>query len=292
MVALMPRDFYQEKQAERQSAHYKVEDRKMLFPRIDVREGLLCNNYNRGARRAEEIEIDLSTATSAEARRLLERGHGQARVYMVDTARRFYCDAAELARKHRDGFIEAAAGMLQTILMDGMTNSNSQPHFLEGALEALDYELYGLRERLTEARAPRDQAIPIMNPRIALRDLIEENLSQYRFRQDSLLLAETMTNANRQLAAGNWFAAESVSRIGSENATATFGADHWWNAVMLVRQATALLRQQQVERAKPLLQKAAFVFAEWSDFADNGGVFKQELDILRVAQSDVAIVSA
>jgi hypothetical protein len=274
------------------NSNFNKEKDMMQFHRIDVRQGLLSNSFNRGARHVEQVDIDFSTARSENARKMLERGQGQSRMYNVDAARRSYCEAAELARRDKDGFVEAAAGMLLTMLMDGMTNSNSQPHFMESALAALDYEIFCLSEQFLADAAKREVTVPILHPRNTLRDLIVDNLAQYKFRQDSLLIADTKTNIDRHLAAGDWNAAANVSKIGAENAGEMFGQDHWWVGVMLVRRATALLRMQQLQMAQPLVQRAAFIFQEWTDFTTDGGGFKNELGILTAAQSDIKLLLA
>lgn len=257
--------------------------------RIDVRHGLLTNSGVCIGRNVEQVDIDLTTARSAEARDLLERGVSQARMYNIDASRRSFCDASETARRDKDGFVEAAAGTLLALQADGMTNTSSQSYFLQQALKALDFEIFGWSQRFLDDAAPRDVSAPILQPRNTLRELIVDNLEQFNFRQDSLLIAETRTNINRHLAQGNWLQAGNVAKIGAENATEMFGENHWWVAVMLVRRATALLRQQQAKMAQPLVKRAAYIFAEWTDFTAGGGVFKQELDILTTAESDLRL---
>lgn len=264
----------------------------MKFARIDVREGLLSNSINRCARQVEEIEIDMSTARSEAARTLLERAMGQARSYNIEAARRLFVEASQVARRMMDGFSEAGAVMSLTMLMDGMTNGQSQEHYLGQALEAIDFEMFGLSEKFLAEGASREVTRPILDPRNQLRDLITENLEQYKLRQDSLLLAETKTNADRNLASSNWIAADNVAAIGATNATSMFGPDHWWVAVMHVRRATALLRQQRVDEAQRLTRHAAFILQEWTDFKERDGVFKREWDILRVAQADIKVMTA
>ena len=260
------------------------------FPRVDVRYGLLSNSAARIGRNVEHVAVDFATARSPRARDLLERGVSQARMYNVEAARRSYCEASELARRDKDGFVAAAAGMLLTLQADGMTNSNSQSHFLEEALKALDYEMFGWSEQFLEDGAPRAITVPVLHPRNALRELIVDNLEQFNFRQDSLLFADTRTNIDRHLAQGNWLQAGNVAKVGVENATAMFSENHWWVAVMMVRRATALLRQQQPKVALPLVKRAAYIFQEWTDFTTGGGVFKQELDILTTAESDLKVL--
>lgn len=266
----------------------------MLLPRIDVKEGLLHGDGTRRyGRCVEKIEIDMTTATNQDAVAMLIRGQHQAERYNMEQARRLNCEASEQARLSKDGFVEAAATMVQTILMDGLTNNQSQPHFLGQALTTLDAELDRQRDSMTTARTTRKDALPIMTPRLDLRELIEENLRQFQFRQDSLMLAETRVNCDRHLAAGAWEPAVSVARIGSQNATELFGADHWWNAVFRVRLATALLRMQEVVRARQALDKVASIFDEWTDYSDKGNdVFKFQRDILATAQADIALMTA
>lgn len=267
----------------------------MLFPRVDVKECLLRNSsgMRMSGRYVERIEIDMTSARSQKALTHLERAKNQADRYMVEQARRFYCDASECARREKDGFVEAAAVMSLALLMDGTVNGSSQPHYLGQALEALDFELYGLRQQMLTDRTPREVALPIMTPRVALRDLIEENQRQFQFRQDSLLLAETKTNIDRHLAAGRWVEAANVARIGSQNVTEMYGKDHWWNAVMLLRLGTALLRQQEVAKAQQAVAHVGSILDEWTDYADTGvDVFKFERDMLSVARNDIALMLA
>lgn len=260
------------------------------FPRVDVRHGLLTNSGARIGRNVEQVGIDFATTRSVKARDLLERGLSQARMYNIDASRRTYCDAAQVARSEKDGFVEAAVGMLLALQSDGITNSNSQSHFLEEALKALDYEMFGWSEVFLADGAPRDVTVPILHPRNTLRKLIVDNLEQFNFRQDSLLIADTRTNIDRHLAQGNWLQAGNVAKVGVENATSMFSENHWWVAVMMVRRATALLRQQQPKLALPLVKRAAYIFQEWTDFTTDGGVFKQELDILATAESDLKVL--
>jgi len=265
----------------------------MKFFRIDVRDGLLHNSCNRVARQVEEVEIDFENAVSVRARVALERGMAAMRRYDIENARRAYCDASELARRDKDGLVEAAALMQMAMQSDGMTNHESQTYFLGKALEAIDFEIFTLCEKFVADAAAKDVTVPIMNPRNALRELIDYNLAQYKLRNDSLLLAESLTNANRHLASADWEAAKNVANIGASNATEMFGANHWWVAVMMAREATAHLRQQKPQRAKQLVQRARYILQEWTDFATvNGGVFKREFDILSIAEHDLAVVSA
>jgi hypothetical protein len=264
----------------------------MLFPRLDVKECLIRGDgIRRNARQLEQLEIDLTGARSSSARELLERAQGQVARYMIDNARRLNCEASEVARQEKDGFVEAAATMLQTILMDGMSPGASQVHYLDQALQAMEFELFVCREQLLANRTPRAEALVIMTPRLALRDLIEENKGQFQLREDSLLLAETRLNIDRALANGEWVKAINVARIGSQNATEQFGADHWWNAIMMARLATALLRQQQpVGTVHTLVIRAGFILDEWTDFSAKSDVFAFEKDILRTAASDIKLL--
>jgi hypothetical protein len=265
----------------------------MLFPRVDVKECLLRNGSMKYARRVEHIEIDMTTARSAEALSQLERARSLSDRYMVDEARRWNSEAAATARRHKDGFVEAAALMSQTILMDGMTNSQSQTHFLGQALAALDSELEGHREQMLADRTPRAVAIVTMNPRMELRDLIVENNLQFQLRQDSLFLAETKTNADHHMGAGDWMKAANVARIGANNAVELFGVDHWWHAVMRVRLATALLRMQEVVAARQVVANTSSILDEWTDYDTRGvDVFKFERDMLSIAQHDIALMTA
>lgn len=263
----------------------------MKFSRIDVREGLLRNSSNRVGRRVEEVEIDMSASTSERARDALERGINAANRYDMENSRRALCEASKLAQQDKDGLVEAAALMLLGMQSDGMTNHESQTHYLGKALEALDFEIFALSERFVGEAAPREITGPIMAPRNQMRDLIEANLAQYLLRNDSLLLAETLTNANRHLASGNWQAAKNVARTGAANASAAFGGNHWWVAVMMAREATALLRLQQPESAKELVKRARYILLEWTESDSRGGVFETDLGILSVAENDIAIVS-
>lgn len=266
----------------------------MLFPRIEVKECLLRGTgMPMLGRQVENIEIDMTSARSSTALAHLERARGQADRYMIDNARRSYCDASECARREKDGFVEAAAIMALTQLMDGTTNGSSQPYMLGQALAALDFEIFGLQAELLEARTPRAVALLVMTPRLELRDLIEENQRQFQFRQDSLMLAETRSNIDRHLAAGRWVEAANVARIGSQNAVGTFGSDHWWNAVMLLRLSTALLRQQQVAQAQKAIANVKAMLDEWTDYNSKGAdVFKFEKDLLQTALSDIALMTS
>jgi hypothetical protein len=211
---------------------------------------------------------------------------------MIDAARLLYCDASEKARHEKDGFIEAAATMLQTLLMDGMSPSGSQLHFLDQALQTLDFELFSLREQFMAQRTPRKVAVVAMAPRLELRDLIEENKRQFQLREDCLLLAETRLNVDRHMASGQWFQASNVAQIGLQNTIEMFGTDHWWNAVMMVRLATALLRQQKVAKAQSLIANVGSILDEWTDYSVKGDVFAFERDALRTAQHDIALMTA
>ena len=42
--------------------------------------------------------------------------------------------------------------------------------------------------------------------------------------------------------------------------------------------------------ALPLVKRSAYIFQEWTDFTTGGGVFKQELDILTTAESDLKVL--
>jgi hypothetical protein len=260
------------------------------FPRIDVRYGLLTSGGAGIGRHVQQVSIDFTTARSATARDWLERGVAQARMYSLEASRRSFCEASQTARREKDGFVESAAGMLLALQADGTTNTSSQPQFLQDALKVLDYEMFGWSEQFLEQGAPREVTVPILQPRNSLRELIVDNLDQFNLRQDSLLIAETRTNINRLLAQSNWLQAGNVAKIGVENATALFGENHWWVAVMLVRRATALLRQQQAKLAQPLVKRASYIFSEWTDHTADGGVFKQELDHLKTAESNLRLL--
>ncbi len=258
----------------------------MLFPIIDVRPSLLSNSKGkRYGKRVEEIDIDMTTATSALALEALKAGHSAMCRYDVETARRRLCEASELARKQNDAFVEAATVMLLTIQADGTVNSESQPQFLEEAFKVIDYEVFVLNDRFTTQKTATVDAKPILLPRLALKGLIEHNLEQYRLRQKSLSIADTRNDVDRHLAEANWFAAENVSSSASQNAVAIFGERHWWRGVMLTRQATALLRQQK-PGAKRLVKLARGILLESS--LDETG-FQFEWDVLRTVEADLSI---
>jgi hypothetical protein len=261
----------------------------MLFPRIDVREVLLKSTQYRGAKVVAEVDIDVVTASrSKPATNALQLGQYAERRYDVEQARKQLSDASIIARREKDGFIEAAALMRMTINADGVSNSSSQPDFLKAAQEVLEYDIFAMQEELTEKRTPRDQAVPIMKPRLDLLELIKHNRAQYELRQQSLLLCDTRNNANRLLSQASWFNAENVSRTGLTNATKLFGPGHWWNAVMLVRLTSAMLRQGKHKEAAPLVERAAMIFGEWSDDSDH---FREELGLLQAAQSDIKLLT-
>lgn len=262
----------------------------MLFQRIDVREALLRAVQYRVAKVVGEVDIDVVTASrSKEALNQLQIGQYAERRYQVDIARRHYAEASSIARREKDGFIEAAALTRLTMNADGTVNSASQPDFLRAAIEVLEFDIYTMQEQFLEQRTAREVALPLMQPRTDLLELIKHNFEQYELRQKSANLCETRNNAGRLLAQGRWFNAEAVARTGVSNATKVFGAQHWWNAVMLVRLSTALLRQGKHKEAAPLVARAAALFHEWSD--DSTGYFNEEIGLLQAAQSDVKLLT-
>ncbi|MDZ4836315.1 MAG: hypothetical protein SGJ27_21250 [Candidatus Melainabacteria bacterium] len=262
----------------------------MLFYRVDVRESLLRNSTGRHyAKRVETIEIDMSGASSKVALELFERARHQEDRYQPESARRLYCQAAAVARRNKDYFVEAAVVMCQTMMMDGMTNGESQIQYMEQAREALEYGLYALRDQLLEARTKRSEAVEVIGPKLDLLTLIEENKQQYTMRQNMLLIAETRLNIDRHMAAGNWVQAANVARIGSQHASEQYGSDHWWNGVMLARLATALMRLQEVQQARQLMRTATTVLGEWTDYSAKDA-FDFEHDLLSVVHHDILLV--
>lgn len=260
----------------------------MLFPKMDVRLNLLSGaKGKRFGKRIDEIDIDMTTATSPGALEALNIGHSAMRRYDVETARRRLCEASERARKEKDGFIEAASTMLLTIQADGVVNSESQPQFMADAAKIIDFEVFALTERFTEEMATPEVARPIILPRLALQELIEHNLAQYQLRQQSLSIADTRIDVDRYLSAGNWLAAENVSKSACKNAIAIFGERHWWRGVMLTRLATSLLRQQK-PGARRLAQLARGILLE-SDLDDTDNGYKFEWDVLRTVEADLSL---
>ncbi len=264
----------------------------MLFPKVDARHSLLTSTDRLYAREVGGVLIDFETARSQRAVELLQAGHSAARSYHIQRARLSLSDAAELARKDRDGFVEAAASALLSIHMDsGAGPYSAQPHFLAEAVATLDYEIFVIEDEMYSREAKQEVAKPLLLPRLALLAALKENLVQFEIRERSQHLFSTRVMLDNHLMQSNWVPAENVARTGLQNAGKIFGWDHWWCAVMKVRLATALLRQQKTKEAQEQVRHASNIFSEWMDGNTTDAVYKFELDTLQTAQSDIAIVS-
>lgn len=266
--------------AEARSSESEV---KMLFPKVDVRPTLLSGHDRRFARQISEVEIDLSTARDKSALEQLERGAVAVRRYDVQTARVLLCNASAGARESGDGFVEAAATMLQTIQMDGMTPTQSQPQFLAQALSVLELDLSILEEQFIDSRAKKEVTAPILDPRRALRDLLRENLEQYRLRERSLSLADTRADLDSHLSAGRWVPAENVSRNSIQFVERNFGSTHWWCGVFRTRLAKSLGRQGKADAARVQAERAMTILVDWKPEGVLENLFDGEFELLREA---------
>lgn len=257
----------------------------MQFPRVDVRYGLLSNAGTRFARHVEQIEIPIEkTCISQDGCVLLLSAERSMRSYMGDAARAKLASASQLARRDKDGFVEAAALVHLTLLRDGETHHSSQIHFLDQALEALEFEIYTLGVQYLADGARREVTDPVMLPRVALRDLMRLNREQFQLRQDSLMLAETRIRLEHLIERGDLVAAKNIAGTGITNACQQYGYDHWWHAVMLVRLGTALLRMGETEQAQRAVQHAEQILLEWTVDELGQSVFKKECTMLQAVR--------
>jgi hypothetical protein len=255
----------------------------MLFPKVEVREPLLSRSSHKGARVVEFVEIPLDTGKSQRALIALARGANAMRTYRVDIARSAYCDGADFARKDRDGFLEAAGSLLLTQLMDGIGPIHAQTSCLLEAGEILDYEVFQQSERFMEAYTPREQALPIMEPRLALLDLIRYNHAQYWLRGQSAGLMDDKERADQLIALKDGKTAWTLATIGMDTAEKRFGSDHWWVSVMNVRRVLALHILGESEQGRKLAAQTMNALSEWATDGECDPLFAVDYALMKQA---------
>lgn len=239
----------------------------MLFPKIDTRAQLLAAGDTRGAKVINQLEICMATALSQRAVAMMNRAQTAMRTYRVEAARVLYSDAATAAREDRDGFAEAAAMMLLSQLLDGCYGRpEAQGLSCAEAAEVLGYDIFGRSEELLEKRMKRDIAVTIMQPRLALRDLLAHNREHYEVRTKSGALVDARKRADQLIGHRSADAAIHVAEAGRDNAARTFGRDHWWAAAFETRRVLAMIiRDRKVsDEARKIAVHAINLYSEWS----------------------------
>lgn len=263
----------------------------MLFPRIDTRAQLLAIGDVRGARIVEQVDINMATALSQRAVVFMTRAQTAMRTYRVEAARVLYCDAAAAAREDRDGFAEAAAVMLLTLLMDGIGPKEAQPASCAEAAELLDYDIFSRREELTEKRMERQFAVQIMEPRLELQELIALNRAEYDVRTKSIGSVDARKRTDALLIHRSGDAAVRVAEAGKNNAARTFGRDHWWCAVFEARRVMAMLIRdgKLTDEARKAAVAALNLFAEWSQDGDT--TFAVDVEMMTQAAAGTLVIA-
>lgn len=255
----------------------------MFFPRIDVKEWLLRGDgTGKSGRQIAQVDIDLSSAKTSDAHALLEKSLALSEHQLTDGGEVLYDEAIKRARGQLDALTQAAAMMLQTILLDAIRPEAFKVSSLAKALKILEFELWRLRQRLSLKLISEEEAERMIAPRQELLNLILENFREFKLSDESSIIAKIRLDVDRHLALGQWLEASQLAEEGAEEAVHQFGEYHWWNAVMLTRQATALVHLHEVEDVRPLVVKALEILSKWDEVLDScrGDVFKIEKDIL------------